>query len=104
MNGTEETLITKYITGAILAANGSIAIGGGGILTSAGLDDLVYLGITYGAWVKIFLFISLAIVIMLNVKKLFVEILAPLYKLLKESLNLKKKKVSKRKKKKEPED
>ena len=76
MNETT-TVAQKVMTVSVIGANGGVAVGGNEVLTAIGLEELVFLGMTYGAWVKVFLFVSLFIIILLNLKKLWVEILKP---------------------------
>lgn len=40
-----------------------------GFITSQLLEDYVIWGMTFGAWVKIFLFISVLVIILMNVPK-----------------------------------
>lgn len=78
MNEATTTVAQKIATISVIGANGGVALSGNEALTAMGLEDLVLMGVTYGAWVKIFLFASLLIIILLNLKKLWVEILKPL--------------------------
>ncbi len=82
-----ETLASKLTQLSIVTANGVGIMAGDDILTAAGLEDLVFNGVTYGAWVKIALAISLGIIIILNVKKLYVEIFKPLWKAITKGLD-----------------
>ena len=77
-----ETLASKFTQLSIVTANSVGVMAGDSLLTAAGLEDLVFGGVTYGAWVKIALAVSLGIIIILNLKKLYVEILKPLWKAL----------------------
>jgi hypothetical protein len=83
MNEATTTIAQKVATVSVISANGGVAIGGSEALTAMGLEELVFIGMTYGAWVKVFLFASLLIIILLNLKKLWVEILKPLGSMLK---------------------
>ena len=40
-----------------------------GYITSHMLEDFVIMGMTFGAWVKIFLFVSVLVIILMNVPK-----------------------------------
>lgn len=82
MSVTSETLMNKAVTGAVLVVNGGVAVKGKEIITAADLDAYIFMGITAGAWMKIFLGISLLIIILLNLKKLWVEIIRPLGRLI----------------------
>ena len=82
MSETATTIAQKVTTISVIGANGGVAINGKEVLTAMGLEELVFMGMTYGAWVKLFLFGSLLIIIILNLKKLWVEILKPLSSLL----------------------
>lgn len=84
MSEATTTFANKIITVSVIGANGSAVVAGNELLTAAGLEQLNFLGITYGAWVMMFLFASLLIVIVLNIKKLWVEILAPLMGMVRE--------------------
>lgn len=77
MNVTS-TVTERLITVGVIGGNGGVVLGGDQILTAMGLEELIFMGMTYGAWVKVALLISLLIIILLNLKKLWVEILAPL--------------------------
>ena len=83
MSETATTIAQKVVTLSVIGANGGAVMGGNEALTAMGLEELIFLGVTYGAWVKIFLFASLLIIILLNLKKLWVEIIKPLGSLLK---------------------
>lgn len=75
---TTTTVAHKVITVSVLGANGGVALTGNEVLTAMGLEELIFAGATYGAWVKMFLLFSLLIIVLLNLKKLWVEILMPL--------------------------
>lgn len=72
------TLTEKTVTVGVIGGNGGVVLGGDQILTAMGLEELVFMGMTYGAWVKLVLLFSLLLIIVLNIKKLWVEILKPL--------------------------
>lgn len=51
-----------------------------GLLTVDQLNAIGFLGISLGAWIQLFLLISVSLVILLNLKKVYIEYLKPTYK------------------------
>lgn len=45
-----------------------------GIITALDLESLLFIGLTFGAWFKILMFISLCIIILINLTKLCREL------------------------------
>lgn len=43
----------------------------GGVITASMLEDMVFLGMTFGAWSKLFLTISIILLVIVNGKKAF---------------------------------
>lgn len=85
------TLTERVATIGVIGGNGGVVIAGDEILTAMGLEELVFMSMTYGAWVKVVLLISLLIIVLLNLKKLWVEILKPLGLMLSDYKHSKKK-------------
>lgn len=83
MNGLGETLISKITTALIMSTSGMMVYSGDDVLTVIGLEGLVFLGITFGAWVKLLLCVSIVIIISLNLKKVYIEIMKPIIGLFK---------------------
>lgn len=63
-------LTEKVATVGVIGTNAGVVIGGNEILTAAGLEEMVFFGITYGAWVMLLLGFSLAVIVVLNIIKL----------------------------------
>lgn len=58
----------------ILGVAGANEVTNKSIITLMDLENLVFLGITFGAWFQIVMFISIILIIILNLKKLTTSI------------------------------
>ena len=79
MSAVQETVNQKLLTYGVIGANSVGVVAGEQILDAVGFENIVMMGMTLGAWMKLCLFISLLIVIALNLKKFYLEILKPIW-------------------------
>ena len=71
------------LTGTVVGVPVGNYVTNDGIINVLQLEQLVFLSMTYGAWFKIVMFLTLLIAIILNLKKVYEQVISPTFKVMK---------------------
>ena len=68
------------LQGAVLSVPVVNELTDNAVITALSLEDIVFMGLTYGAWFKVAMFLSVFLLVILNASKVVKEYLVPFIK------------------------
>lgn len=71
MSGIETS---KAVAGGIVMGNGAVVVSSNQVIDIKILEDFIILGMTFGAWTKVFLFVSIVFLVFGNASKLILNV------------------------------